>query len=387
MATDVKTLILRFRDLSTDPGQTIASHRQIINKQKYVWWGWWNKFGERVPVNLFTKLNSQMEKSALELYLFDAGANELRVALCTEIQWAEEGKRMPSPDPKRTPEYYKKQQYFAWFKFTDIAETTSDVALLKKLTYVDVPDFFESSTSRFAPFYGKRVESIDELQHQNRTIWFVRASRRGDGTGPVDTSLATLGKPQSPFSTDPLGSHSSTLLWLSDIHFGNQSFPIASDHVRKNLSQALEIDLKQSGFNSVAALIVSGDLTWKNEKSEFRTVEQFLNSLLSWSNLDWNRVVFCPGNHDLSFSEDPSKKGEPATLAPGQAKQHYADFYKNFYSHDSNEFLSCGRRLLIGNAVPVDVICVNSSLLEQVKKAFQGHGFVGDAQLVDAAAT
>jgi 3',5'-cyclic AMP phosphodiesterase CpdA len=153
-----------------------------------------------------------------------------------------------------------------------------------------------------------------------------------------------------------------------------------------SVTQALEHDLKQNGINNVAGVIVSGDLTWKNEEAEFRTAEQFLNSLRSWSTLDSNRVAFCPGNHDLRFSADPSKIGQPANLARKDARRHYAEFYQRFYGHPSNEFLSCGRRLLVGNAVPVDLVCLNSSLLEQVEDAFQGQGFVGHAQLADAAA-
>jgi predicted MPP superfamily phosphohydrolase len=383
VAADVQTLILRFRDLATAEGQTLALHRHIIEKHKYVWWGWWNKFGEKVPVDLFTELNSRMDKGPLGLYLFDSGKNELREASCIEIKWAGGGARMRSPEPERTPEYYKEQEYFAWFKFTDIAPKASDPAVLKTLTYVEVSDFFESRVSRFFPFYGKRIESVHELQEQNRTIWFVRPFRAGDRTGVASTAPGT---PGAPFSTDPLASHSSTLLWLSDAHFGNHAFPPTSDHFRRDLSQALEHDLKQNGQNSVAAAIMSGDLTWKNENVEFEAAKRFLYGLRSWSTLDLNRIVFCPGNHDLRFSADPSKVGEPATLVRKDARQHYSDFYQQFYGHLPNDFLSCGRRFLVGNAVAVDVVCLNSSLLEQVKDAFQGQGFVGQDQLTDAGA-
>jgi hypothetical protein len=49
-----------------------------------------------------------------------------------------------------------------------------------------------------------------------------------------------------------------------------------------------------------------------------------------------------------------------------------------------NEYLSCGRRLLIGRAVPLEVVCLNSSWLQQEQGMFQGHGFVGEQQLSDA---
>jgi predicted MPP superfamily phosphohydrolase len=383
MPTEVQTLILRFRDLATAVGETLALHRQIAQKDGYVWWGWWNKFGEQAPADVFTELNARMHPAGLDLYLFDSGKNELHQARATEIQWGAAGARIPSPEVDRTPKYYKEQNYFAWFKFTDIATMRTDTAILRTFTYVQVPDFFESRVSRFLPFYGKRVESPEELQEQNRTIWFVRPYQVGDRTGAV--SLPPRPTASTPFSTDPLASHSSTLLWLSDVHFGNHAFPLASDHFGKDLSQALESDLKQKGQNSVAAAIISGDLTWKDEAAEFEQAKRFVGGLHSWSTLDPSRILISPGNHDVKFSGDPSKIGDPVTLAANDAKRCYSDFYRGLYAHAPNEFLSCGRRFLVGNAVAVDVVCLNSSLLEQTKDAFQGQGFVGDDQLIDAA--
>ena len=383
MATEVQTLILRFRDLATGEGETLALHQQIAKEHGYVWWGWWNKFGEQAPVEVFTELNVRMQGSKLELYLFDSGKNELRVARCVEIKWGPDRTRMRSPEPDRTPQYYKAQEYFAWFKFTEIDAKVTDPQVLNLFSYVQVPDFFESRISNFIPFYGKRIESVQELQNQNRTIWFIRPFKAGDRTGSVP--VAPKGIPDSPFSTVPLASHSSTLLWLSDIHFGKQAFPLVSDPYERNLSQALEHDLKQNEKNSVAAVIVSGDLTWTNEKVEFDQSRDFLSGLRSWTTLDLNRILVSPGNHDFRFSKNPLQVGEKATVAAKEAMRGYSQFYNNLYGHLPNEFLSCGRRLLVGNAVAVDVVCLNSSLLEQAKDAFQGQGFIGDKQLTDAA--
>lgn len=384
MATDVQTLILRFRDLATAAGQTVALHRQIVQQNQYVWWGWWNKFGEQVPVDLFSELNARMKVQPLDLYLFDSGKNELRRARCSEIRWGTGSTRVRSPEPDRTPEYYKQQEYFAWFRFVDIAADTAGPDQLRNFTYVQVTDFFESRVSRFFPFYGKRVESLQELQDQNRTIWFVRDFRTGDRTGAAQAPGKAIA--ELPFSTDPLASHSSTILWLSDLHFGKSAFPALSDQYQRNLSQALEQDLKSNRQNSVAAVVVSGDLTWSNERAEFDDARQFLAGLRSWSTLDVSRIVVCPGNHDLKFSATPAKVGEKATLAAGDARRGYSEFYKSLYGHEANRFLSCGRRFLVGNAFAVDIVCLNSSLLEQAKDAFQGQGFVGDDQLTDAAA-
>lgn len=34
------TLVLRFRDLSCPRGETINRHKEIIQEEGYVWWGW-----------------------------------------------------------------------------------------------------------------------------------------------------------------------------------------------------------------------------------------------------------------------------------------------------------------------------------------------------------
>ena len=44
-----------------------------------------------------------------------------------------------------------------------------------------------------------------------------------------------------------------------------------------------------------------------------------------------------------------------------------------------------GRRFLLGGAVPVEIVCLNSSLLGQEPGVFQGHGFIGEDQLRHAA--
>jgi len=56
MSLGFETLILRFRDLSTDNFETINSHTEIINNHGYVWWGWWNKLGECITSSIMPEL-------------------------------------------------------------------------------------------------------------------------------------------------------------------------------------------------------------------------------------------------------------------------------------------------------------------------------------------
>jgi hypothetical protein len=59
--------------------------------------------------------------------------------------------------------------------------------------------------------------------------------------------------------------------------------------------------------------------------------------------------------------------------------------YEDMFYIPPNEFLSLGRRFLLGGHFPVEVVCLNSSLLDQKKGWFQGLGFLGQSQLDHAA--
>jgi hypothetical protein len=57
----------------------------------------------------------------------------------------------------------------------------------------------------------------------------------------------------------------------------------------------------------------------------------------------------------------------------------FEDFYENLFYMKPNEYISPGRRFLLGKAVPVEIVCLNSSYLTQHKDLFQGAWFPGKA--------
>src|SRR5262245_2739513 len=91
-AQELSTVILRFRDLVTERGQTIVRHRDIASHDGYVWWGWWHKRDETIPDDAFRNLVGKAKNDGLEIYLLDSGQELLYKAICTEIRW----------DPTRT---------------------------------------------------------------------------------------------------------------------------------------------------------------------------------------------------------------------------------------------------------------------------------------------
>jgi hypothetical protein len=380
------TLILRFRDLVTVPGDTIANHNAISDRNGHVWWGWWNKSGEKVPDATFRELNKVAKSTnGLKILLLDSGRDAVLTATCYGIDWNKDQARIPSPERTLTPDYYSDQTYFAWFKLGPIAST--DASELQNFTYVRVDDFFENSLSRYAPFYGKRVHDPDELRQQDRTIWFVRAFAAS--TDLVHQLLLLNGKQIAPcdYESEFAKSKSLNLLWVSDLHFSdgnNHAFPASSTSTRRDLGQAIEDAAKSSGIHDFAGVLVSGDLTWQGSTGEFELARMFLRRLAtSPSRLDNYRFAIVPGNHDLKFSPEPANKAAAVNeaLAPDEARAEFARFYRELFYLSPNRHLSSGRRFLLGGCIPVEIACLNSSVIEQKKGWYQGHGFVGDDQL------
>ena len=66
----VESLILRFRDLATDPGETFLAHRHIVEEAGHVFWGWWSK---RV-LEMLQRIRPSIGGSDLHLYLNDLRA-------------------------------------------------------------------------------------------------------------------------------------------------------------------------------------------------------------------------------------------------------------------------------------------------------------------------
>jgi hypothetical protein len=382
MPNEPTTIILRFRDLVTPPGETIKKHQEVCKTKGFVWWGWWNKLGERVPQRTFGELLSTARKSNLSVLLFDSGHNRVHRAVCVDIRWDPGGNRMASPDPMATPDYYKDTTYFAWFKFTDLQLDPADEGVLKSLTYVEVADFFESAASRYGRFYGKRIYDPEELRQQDRTIWFVRPASKSDPNHQIQLLDAHALVPKH-FPDKYEQTSSLDLLWLSDMHFDASGEHHAFGG-RKPGENKLELQVERA-LNELGVkpggILVSGDITWRASPVEFAQARDSLRYLRSWAQIEPYQIAICPGNHDLAFSKEPADKETPVSEVGHPSRAAFEDFYEAFFYLKPNAALCSGRRLLLGKVRPVEIVCLNSSALQQVEKWHQGHGYIGQEQL------
>jgi hypothetical protein len=155
---DFSSIILRFRDLGTVPGATIAEHQKIIDARKFVWWGWWSRRSERIPESSFRAINARAEKGPLDIFLFDSGQDGLHRAKLMRVEWDKELKLIDSPDPAATPGYYSNRPYYAWFKLTEIESASQPASELKNWSYAKIDE-----NSNFQAFDNKLVSSFAEL--------------------------------------------------------------------------------------------------------------------------------------------------------------------------------------------------------------------------------
>jgi len=380
------TIILRFRDLVTDRGQTVEHHRQIINSSGHVWWGWWRKRDETIPDEAFRTLASKASAGGLEAYLMDSGQDRLYKVICTDIVWDAKTVEIESPGKSETPDYYNKRKYLAWFRLTNITDVLDPEPVLHTFSYLQVDEFFESMKSAYKPFYGKRVFSVKELRQQDRTIWFLRNFQKGDTIQEVSLLDSREVAPLH-FATEYFESNSDVLLWVSDTHFseeGHHAFPARATANAFPLADRIKDNFEKK-IPTVAGLIISGDITWRALPAEFESAKEFIKSLTYWSLLKSDQIAVCPGNHDLEFSTDPADKEQPIVNVKEDFSKAYSAFYQDTFYLAPNQYFSCGKRFLMGKAVPVEIVCLNSSSLQQLQHAFQGHGFIGDKQMEDAA--
>lgn len=375
-------VILRFRDLVTETGATIARHKDVIEKNNYVWWGWWNKGNEQTPEDEFNALGGKFRNKPQYVYLMDSGQEKLYKAKCHGIDCLK-GEKKESPDKENTPAYYNTQKYYAWFKFSEIEECNDDE--VRQYTYEKVDSLLVEKHSNYEKFYGKRVYSIKELIQQNRTIWFVRPyNEKTDSDFEIQLLNASVVEPHD-FSDKYFETGSDTLLWLSDLHFG-----MSKDAFKVKMENATDVTLTTHIKNAygdldrIGGLIITGDITSRGKPEGFITAGEFIADLNSniTKKLTSENIIFCPGNHDFIRKNEILGDTEiPETIMdnPDNACA-YQEFYRSIHNLLPNEYMACGRRLLMSTGRTGEIVALNSLILQQYKN-FEGHGFLSDGQL------
>lgn len=321
----------------------------------------------------------------LKIYLFDSGNEKLYEALCTQIMFCN-GQPLETPDSDLTREYYRKNQYKLWFKFSQISNCYSEseaLEILHKYSYLCVNNFFVSEKSPFSVFYNKQVYSLSELSEQQRTIWFLREWKKGDKTHEIHSYNNEFLRDDNYLSSYKV-LKSNEILWLSDLHFSDKYHCFSKNPGDSNkLSIRLNMELERHGIERPSFMIISGDLTYTASQFEFEKALSFMQDINSIYGLNSSLYAIVPGNHDISFSDEAFDEKKPVTVAYDKAKESYVNFYRKYFGVEPHEALFSVHRFLANNLQPFEIICLNSCLLQQEKGHFQGMGFVGNDQLVE----
>jgi hypothetical protein len=163
-------LMLRFRDLVTEPGGNIAEHRRIIRQRGYAWWGWWARQREKVPRSVFEQLFAA-GAAPIEIILFDSGMMRLYRTLSRQAVIAPSHLGVNSPDFEATPEYYVRGRYPAWFRLED------DIVPIEPLVprIVARPTTDPSFSDLGYEVQGLPVD-LDVLRDEGPTLWVIMST-------------------------------------------------------------------------------------------------------------------------------------------------------------------------------------------------------------------
>jgi hypothetical protein len=162
-------IILRFRDLVTEPGDTVLEHQAIIRSYNEVWWGWMKRRAETVPRRfLGDNLDVIGREGHIDIFLLDMDLYRMYRCSLVGMAVAPAGTRIGSPEPEKTPEYYNRGRYPAWFLLTSIDELRE----LPKMFYHSFPTSPEQAT--LSSLHGTEIPHVSYLRNIDVTLWVVR---------------------------------------------------------------------------------------------------------------------------------------------------------------------------------------------------------------------
>jgi len=151
-------LMLRFRDLVTEPGGTILEHEAIIVTYGEVWWGWWMREQEEPPRKFLAGLMGTIEANGfVRGLLYDASRQFLYASRITKIKVSPTRSGIAAPEPAKAPEYYHQGRYPVWFLLTDIRLTPFERLDLR---YASVPSN-NGENQRHSNSVGNRIQTVE----------------------------------------------------------------------------------------------------------------------------------------------------------------------------------------------------------------------------------
>lgn len=158
-------ILLRFRDLVTEPGGNIEQHRRIIDELGFAWWGWWARSHEKVPKEELADLVEG--RTHFPAILFDSGMMKFYYSKCSKIAVAPGDAGIASPDFRATPHYYVRGSYPAWFKLYE------DIKVVDRSSFKVTGRPTISETKSDEKQSESRPLDIVSLRDERPTLWLI----------------------------------------------------------------------------------------------------------------------------------------------------------------------------------------------------------------------
>jgi hypothetical protein len=374
--------LFRFRDLIAN---TIDAHRTVIQEHGNCWWGWWKRPTEGSRDDVWKPLAATATVTApVPVGLFDSGSGTVYIAHVSRVI-------PPSTDPQAqvavpagegmlVPEYYRSSPFSrAWMQFVAMSEP---IEFFEKYSFEEAPAVPDYNADVLSRFRDKVIKTGQELRGMDTTIWRVRPRRQTDLDEEIILSTRLLSHPIASESRDL---QASTILHITDPHFAlgthrdKHVWALESETGRGRPTMVEAIQQAVSD-RKIGLVVITGDFTFMGLPEEFIEAAAAINRLLGLLNLDKDRLVVIPGNHDIRWTKaDAYDQDAKVTEAPSAAKANYEAFYRQMYGHEANPTLSMGRRYTLPSGLVLEICALNSSSLETGPKFLAGMGRVEEA--------
>ena len=110
-----------------------------------------------------------------------------------------------------------------------------------------------------------------------------------------------------------------TILHITDIHFGWQEDNASQKAERTVCLEAFLVELSKLEAPWKPTIVcLTGDVAWRGAPSDYNEAQKWLDLVMECCGLDYQRLIACPGNHDV-IRERASKIARPTT--PEEADQ------------------------------------------------------------------
>lgn len=320
------TAIVRFRDFEAD---TIKAHNEVLSGAGAVWWAWWKKESE---ASMLPELAHIAEACPFGLGLINRETDKRFVGRCTRVEFGVNGESLRSPDPAKTPTYYRNAEFPAWFLLSHITEIT-------------------------AREWHQRFGIIPSGEP---TLFISTAGPSQLASVPIDEGVPLIDA-EVP---------SSVILHLSDPHFGSDhGFPLHhrdTPPLQQRLDEEIEQGLEEVNCPRVGLVVMSGDITTKGEMEGFEEAKVFIQRLLKSLRLSKEQIIITPGNHDILLDDTEATRSY-------SAEQPFRDFLKLACGYDGE--LNRIHRFSSRDGRDIVILALNS--IRPRTRASMEYGYVG----------